>query len=90
MTILQKMLFFVPKVPKTGWANICPLTAWGCRECDCLRVKSDIIYPHLIGQRGSHSAPPISQTEKHLSKRHNFQKKITENRTKKSQKILKS
>jgi len=39
MTILQKMLFFVPKVPKPGWANICPLTAWGCRECDCLRVK---------------------------------------------------
>ena len=26
-------------MPKTGRANICPLTAWGCRECDCLRVN---------------------------------------------------
>ena len=26
-----------------------------------------IIYPHLIGQRASLSAPPIGQTENHLS-----------------------
>jgi len=26
-----KSFFFVPKVPKTGWANNCPLTAWELR-----------------------------------------------------------
>ena len=34
MTMLQKNVFFRTK-------NNCPLTAWGCRECDCLRDRFD-------------------------------------------------
>ena len=30
-------------------------------------LKLDIIYPHLIGQRATLSAPPIGEMEKHLS-----------------------
>ena len=54
-------------MPKTGWANNCPLTAWGCRECDCLRVKSLKLRPKFCEILGSHIMwVPLMCTWAHL------------------------
>ena len=43
MTILQKIYFSVPKVPKKGRGNELPIDGLGCIECDCLRVNTKFL-----------------------------------------------